>query len=68
MKRLYRSKTDRKLTGLCAGIAQYFNADPSIIRLIAVLLCLGAGSGILAYIIASLVVPEEPDNNAELNQ
>ena len=50
-KRLYKSQTDRKLCGVCGGIAEYFNIDPTVIRLVwAILGC--TGTGIVAYIIA----------------
>ncbi len=62
-KKLYRSKTDKKLCGVCGGIAEYFNIDSMIVRLLLVLFCLLGGSGVLAYIIAALVIPEEPDNS-----
>ncbi len=57
-KRLYKSKTNRVLFGVCGGLGEYFNIDPTIIRLIMVLLGCGAGTGILAYIIAAIIVPE----------
>lgn len=58
-KRLYKSRTDRKLCGVCAGIAEYFNLDPTIVRLIWVLIsCFTAGTGIIAYIIAAVIMPE----------
>lgn len=61
-KRLYKSNTDKKLDGVCAGIAEYFGVDPTVIRLAWVLFtCLG-GSGILAYIICMIVFPEKPEN------
>lgn len=60
MKRLYRSKTDKKIFGVCGGIAQYFNIDSTIIRLIMVILVLCFGTGCLAYIIAALVMPDDP--------
>ena len=63
-KRLYKSATDKKLDGVCAGIAEYLNVDPTIIRLIWVFATLFVGAGILAYIIAALVIPRKPD---ELN-
>ncbi len=57
-KRLYKSRTDKKLDGVCGGIAEYFEIDPTIVRLAWVLFtCLG-GSGIFAYIIAAIVMPE----------
>ena len=59
-KKLYRSRTDKKLAGVCGGIAAYANFDVSVVRLIAVLIALCAGGGLLAYIICALVIPEEP--------
>jgi len=58
-KRLYRSRTDRMIWGVCGGLAKYFNMDPTIIRVIAVLLIFANGLGILAYIIMAIVVPAE---------
>ncbi len=60
-KKLYKSSKDRKLCGVCGGLAEYLNIDPTIIRLIWVILVLFAGTGILAYIIAALVIPEQPE-------
>lgn len=55
-KRLYRSDTDKMLCGVCGGIGEYFNVDATLIRLLwAVLAC--TGSGILAYIIAAIIIP-----------
>lgn len=59
-KRLYRSITDKKIAGVCAGLGNYFDVDPTIVRLLAVVFVLAGGSGLLAYIIAWIVVPEEP--------
>ena len=59
-KRLYRSRGQRMVCGVCGGIAEYFNIDPTLIRLAWVLFALSAGSGILAYIIAAIVIPDEP--------
>ena len=56
--RLHKSMNDRKIAGVCGGIAEYLNADPTIIRLAFALLVLGWGSGVLAYIICALVLPE----------
>ena len=61
-KKLYRSKTDSKLCGVCGGIAKYFNLDPTIIRLIWTLAVLLAGTGVVLYIACALVIPEEPDD------
>ena len=59
-KRLYKSNTDKKLDGVCAGIANYFDIDPTLIRLAWVIFSLVGGSGVLAYIIAAIVMPREP--------
>ncbi len=58
-KKLYRSRTDRKIWGVCGGLAKYFDKDPTTIRVIAVLSFLFGTLGIWAYIIMALVVPEE---------
>ena len=60
MKRLYKSRTDRKIFGVCGGIAEYFNIDSTVVRLIAVILVLGCGTGILAYLAAALIMSDEP--------
>ena len=60
-KRLYKDRANQTLCGVCAGIAKYFNLDPTIIRLALVAFCLLGGSGILAYIIFAIVMPDEPD-------
>ena len=57
MKKLYRSSTDKKIAGVCGGIAEYMNVDSTIVRLVAVLLVFGCGSGLLAYIVAALIMP-----------
>lgn len=61
MKRLTRSSSNKMICGVCAGIANYFNIDPTIVRLIWALLILCAGTGILAYIIGAIVIPSEND-------
>ena len=58
-QRLHRSVSNRKIAGVCGGIAEYFNVDPSIIRIAMVVLFFGWGSGLLAYIVCALVLPEE---------
>lgn len=58
MKKLVKS-SDRRLLGVCGGIAEYFNVDPNVVRLLWVLFCLLGGSGILAYIIAAVIMPGE---------
>lgn len=59
-KRIYRDSRKGMLGGICAGIANYFNLDPTIVRIIAVLLGLGYGSGVLLYIILWVIIPEQP--------
>ena len=58
-KRLYRSETNQMLCGVCAGIAEYFNLDPTLIRLAWALFCVLGGSGVLAYILAAIIIPPE---------
>jgi len=58
-KRLYRSNKDRMLGGVCGGLGEYFDVDPTIVRLIAVVFAL-TGAGVLAYIIAWIIIPEQP--------
>lgn len=59
MKRLFRSATNRMICGVCGGIAEYFNIDPTLVRLAVVLLsCLSFGTGIIAYIIAAIIIPQ----------
>lgn len=60
VKRLYRSRYEKKLGGVCAGLARYFEIDVSLVRLIWILLAVFYGSGILAYLLAWIVIPEEP--------
>jgi phage shock protein PspC (stress-responsive transcriptional regulator) len=60
MKRLFRSKKEKMIGGVCGGIAEYFDIDPTIVRLIWLLLMFGGGFGLLAYIIGWIIVPEDP--------
>lgn len=61
IKRLYRSRKDRMIAGVCGGIAEYFNVDPTMVRLLwAVLTLISCGAGILGYIIAWIIIPEAP--------
>ena len=57
MRKLYKSQTDKKLCGVCGGIAEYFNIDSTIIRLIWLIAVVCFGTGILAYIIAAIIMP-----------
>ena len=57
-KKLYKSNTDKKICGVCGGIAEYLNIDSTIVRLLWVLAIFFVGGGLLAYIIAALVMPD----------
>jgi phage shock protein C len=59
-RKLYRSRVSRKLSGVCGGIAEYFNIDVTLVRLAFVALFLFGGGGILIYLIASLVLEDNP--------
>ena len=61
-KKLYRSVSDKKLAGVCGGIAEYFGLDATLIRVGWALVSLFAGAGILAYIVCALIIPEKPEN------
>ena len=61
-KKLYRSKKDRIIAGICGGIGQYFNIDSNLVRVFAVFICL-TPPGILTYIIAWFIIPEELESN-----
>ena len=66
-KKLYRSKSDKKLAGVCGGLAEYLNMDPTVVRLIWVLVSIFAGAGLIAYLICALIIPENPDDYVEVN-
>lgn len=57
-KKLYRSKKNRLIAGVCGGLGEYFNIDPTIVRLVWLLFVFAGGSGILAYLIAWIIIPE----------
>ncbi|HOO33630.1 MAG TPA: PspC domain-containing protein [Thermotogota bacterium] len=59
-KKLYRSRTDRVLGGVCSGVGKFFDIDPVIVRLIWAASIFAAGTGVLLYIIAWIIIPEEP--------
>ncbi len=59
-KKLYRSRTDRKIWGVCGGLAKYFDIDPTIVRVVAVASILCGTLGIWIYIIMAIIVPVEP--------
>lgn len=59
-KRLYKSNQNKMIDGVCGGIAEYFGVDPTVVRLLWALFSLMGGSGILAYIIAAIIIPRSP--------
>ncbi len=58
MKKLHKSQTDKKLCGVCGGLAEYFNIDPTLVRLLWILFSIAGGAGLLAYIIAAIIMPD----------
>ena len=58
-KKLYRSTTNKTIAGVCGGLAEYLNVDPTIIRVIWALIAL-SGAGLIAYLICALIIPEKP--------
>ena len=64
-RRLYRSRSDRMIWGVCGGLAGYFDIDSTIVRVIALLLIFASGIGVLAYIIMAIVVPLESSKATE---
>ncbi|MFR8665487.1 MAG: PspC domain-containing protein [Ruthenibacterium sp.] len=59
-KRLYKARGQRMVCGVCGGLAEYFGIDPTLVRLAFLLLAAGWGSGLLAYIVAAIIIPEPP--------
>ena len=66
-KKLYKSNTEKKLDGVCGGIAEYFDVDPTVIRLAWVIFSLCGGSGLIAYIICAIIMPRKPENYIDAN-
>ncbi|MBR3738005.1 MAG: PspC domain-containing protein [Eubacterium sp.] len=66
-KKLYKDQSNKMISGVCSGIAKYFDIDPTIVRLIWALAIIFAGTGILAYIICAIVIPDEPDGYTEVD-
>ena len=60
-KKLYRNTSNKMVAGVCAGLGEYLNIDPTIVRLIWALVGL-TGAGILVYLVAALIIPEKPSN------
>ena len=62
-KKLYRSKSNRMLAGVCAGVAEYFNIAPTVVRVIWAVTSLFAFVGVVAYAVCAFVIPEKPDTD-----
>ena len=60
-KKLYRNTSNKMIAGVCSGLAEYISIDPTIVRLIWALIAL-SGAGILAYLIAAIIIPEKPSD------
>jgi phage shock protein C len=63
-RKLYRSRANRTIAGVCCGLADYFGVDPTLIRVIFVVLNLLGGAGIVLYLLLWIIVPNEPDDHA----
>ena len=60
-KKLYRSNRDKMFPGVCGGLGEYFDVDPTLIRLgVALVLMVSCGTGLLAYFIAAIIIPQDP--------
>ena len=64
-KKLYRSRSDRILFGVCGGLGEFFGIDATVLRIFFALLAIFGGSGILIYLVMFLIVPEEPTTEIE---
>ena len=60
-KKLYKSSKNKMIDGVCAGVAEYFNIDPTLVRIGLVLFSVMGGAGILAYVIMMIVMPRNPE-------
>ncbi|HEV3399539.1 MAG TPA: PspC domain-containing protein [Actinomycetes bacterium] len=63
-RKLYRSRTNRKLAGVCGGLAEFFNLDPTLIRVLFVVLAVLGGSGVILYLAMWILVPNQPEGTA----
>ena len=66
-KKLYKNSENKMLAGVCSGIADYFDMDPTIMRIIWAVITLAGGSGLIAYIICALIMPDKPDGFTEVD-
>ena len=60
-KKLYKSSENKMICGVCGGIGEYFGIDPTVVRLTWAIFCLLGGSGVLAYILAAVIIPSNPE-------
>ena len=60
-KRLYKSNENKMQDGVCGGIGEYFGMDPTLVRLAWVLFCALGGSGVIAYLLAAIIIPRRPE-------
>jgi phage shock protein PspC (stress-responsive transcriptional regulator) len=65
-KKLYRSRASSMIAGVCGGLGEYFRVDPTILRVVAVLLIFADGIGVLAYLIGWVIIPRRPETEAEV--
>lgn len=65
-KKLYRSRKERWLAGVCGGLGIYFGVDPTLVRVLLVILALTFGSGFLIYLVLWLIIPNEPETTGEV--
>jgi len=61
MKKLYKSRTDVKIDGVCGGLAHFIGLDSTLVRLLWVIISLFGGAGVLLYIVCMVIIPREPD-------
>ena len=66
-KRVYRSRNEKVIAGICGGLGEYFGVDPVLIRIVWVVTVICAGTGILAYILAWILFPKEPEMRPATN-
>jgi len=67
-KKLYRSRKNKIIFGVCGGLAEYFNVDPTLVRILFIILLLASvGTAALLYLLLALVMPEEPENGGEVS-
>ena len=59
-RKLYRSTSNRQLAGVCGGLAEYFNLDPTLIRVLFIILAVLGGSGVILYVAMWIIVPKQP--------